>query len=131
MTAGPTRSSLLRDDRGTATAETAVVLPVVVALVLLLVLVAVGGGMRVGLESAARSAARELARGEDEAAAVGAARAVGGPEVRVSVSRSGPWVTVRTERTLRAGGGLLTGARVTLTGSATARLEPQLLRGGP
>ena len=72
------RSSLLGDDRGSATAETAIVLPVVVVMVMVLLLTGVGLGSQVRLESAARGAARELARGEDSAAAVEVARRIGG-----------------------------------------------------
>ena len=124
------RSSLLGDDRGSATAETAIVLPVVVAMVMVLMLTGLGLGAQLGLESAARGAARELARGEDPAAAVAVARQIGGEGTEVTTSIDGPWVRVRVQRTLEAPAGPLLGARWTLSAEAEARREPQLLDGG-
>src|SRR5690606_35957890 len=72
------RSSRLRDDRGSATAETAIVLPVVVVMVVVVLLTGAGLGAQLRLEGAARGAARELARGEDPAAAVAVAERIGG-----------------------------------------------------
>lgn len=124
------RSSRLRDDRGSATAETAIVLPVVVAMVVVLLLAGTGLGAQVRLEGAARGAARELARGEDPGAAADVARRIGGEGTAVSVSGDGQWVRVETSRTLRAPTGLLAGASWTLTADAEARREPHLIEGG-
>lgn len=124
-------SRLVRDDRGSATAETAVVLPVVLVLVAVLAFLGLGIIEHVRVESAARVAARELARGEDTAAAITAARRVAGPGARVDVARTGPWVEVTVTRRIAAGRSVaLAGFGVTVTGTATARLEPQLLPGG-
>lgn len=120
-----------REDRGSASAETAIVLPVVLVLVMLLAVVGTGIGVQVRLESAARAAARELARGEDEAGAVAAAQRVGGPGTRVSIREDGAWVEVRVERVLRpAARGPLSGMALTLSGSAQARREPALVPAG-
>jgi len=124
------RSSRLRDDRGSATAETAIVLPVVVVMVMLLLVTGAGLGSQLRLESAARGAARELARGEETASAVDAAERIGGEGTSVAVSGTGPWVQVEVTRTLRAPTGALSGATWTLSADAEARLEPQLLEGG-
>jgi hypothetical protein len=124
------RSSSLRDDRGSATAETAIVLPVVVVMVVLVLLTGAGLGSQLRLESAARGAARELARGEEPAAAVAVAERIGGQGTEVTVSGSGPWVRVEVTRTLRAPAGALSGASWTLSADAEARREPQLLESG-
>lgn len=124
------RSSRLRDDRGSATAETAIVLPGVVAMVVMLLLAGTGLGAQVRLEGAARGAARELARGEDPGTAADVARRIGGEGTAVSVSGGGQWVRVETSRTLRAPTGLLAGASWTLTADAEARREPHLIDGG-
>ncbi|MCS6712146.1 pilus assembly protein [Brachybacterium sp. EF45031] len=120
----------LREDRGTATAETAIVLPVVVVLCTVLLIVGAVLAQQVQVESAARAAARELARGESVASAEAAAHRIAGPDTRVSVSRSGPWVEVTTTRRWSAPPGVLHGLSGTLTGHASARLEPQLLPEG-
>ncbi|AXK46032.1 TadE family type IV pilus minor pilin [Brachybacterium saurashtrense] len=126
----PSRRSPLRDDRGSATAETAIVLPVVVVMVAILLLAGTGLSVQLRLESAARGAVRELARGEDEAAARAVARRTAGEEVQVEISADGAWVRVRTRRTLHAPDGPLAGAHWTLVADAEARREPQLLEGG-
>ncbi|MDN5820468.1 MAG: pilus assembly protein [Brachybacterium sp.] len=126
----PDRSSLRGDDRGSATAETAIVLPVVVVMVVVVLLTGVGLGGQLRLESAARGAARELARGEDTAAAVAVAQQIGGEGTEVTTSMEGNWVRVEVRRTLQAPAGPLLGARWTLSAEAEARREPQLLTGG-
>lgn len=132
MTTRHARSSLYRDDRGSATAETAIILPVLLVMVVLLAIVGAGLSSHVRAEGAARSAARELARGEDESAAAAAARLTACPDARVEVTRSDPWVRVRVTCTIHPlGAGPLAGAAFTAEGQATARLEPQLLQGSP
>jgi len=109
-----------------------VVLPVVVVLVVLLAVVGLGALEQVRLESGARAAARELARGESEGEAVASAHRTAGPAARIGVHRDGSWVRVEATRTLRPlSGGVLGGLSVTLRADAVARLEPQLLDGGP
>ena len=124
------RSSLLGDDRGSATAETAIVLPVVVVMVVVVLLTGAGLGTQIRLESAARGAARELARGEDPAAASAVAQRVGGEGTTVSISTGGEWARVEVSRTLQAPAGPLAGAIWELSADAEARLEPHLLSGG-
>ncbi|WP_114853559.1 TadE family type IV pilus minor pilin [Brachybacterium sp. YJGR34] len=124
------RSSRLRGDRGSATAETAIVLPVVVAMVVVVLLCGAGLAGQLRLESAARGAARELARGEDSATAVAVAQRIGGDGTAVEISGSGPWVRVEASRTLQAPAGVLSGASWRLSADAVARQEPHLLEGG-
>lgn len=124
------RSSRLRDDRGSATAETAIVLPVVVVMVVVVLLTGAGLGTQLRLESAARGAARELARGEEASAAIATAQRIGGEGTRVTISAEGAWVSVETSRTLQAPAGPLSGASWSVSADATARREPHLLEGG-
>ncbi|MGP9538526.1 TadE family type IV pilus minor pilin [Brachybacterium sp. AOP43-C2-M15] len=128
MTRSP-RSSRWRDDRGSATAETAIVLPVVVVMVVVVLLTGAGLSTQLRLESAARGAARELARGEDNAAAAVTAQRIGGDGTEISIAADGEWVRVETRRTLRAPAGALGGAVWTLSADAEARREPHLLGG--
>ena len=123
------RSSRLRDDRGSATAETAIVLPVVVVMVLVVLLTGAGLGTQVRLESAARGAAREMARGEDPAAATAVAQRIGGDGTTVEIAGGGEWVRVEVSRALHAPAGALSGASWELSADAEARLEPHLLSG--
>ena len=126
------RSSRLRDDRGSATAETAIVLPVVVVMVMVVLLTGAGLGTQLRLESAARGAAREMARGEDPSAATAVAQRIGGEGTAVEITTAGDWARVEVTRTLRAPAGSLSGASWDLSADAEARLEPHLLTGdGP
>ena len=118
----------LRDDRGAATAEAAVVMPLIAALAVVLIAVGIVWSQQLRVESAARTAAREAARGESVEAATAAARRVAGPEAAVELRRSGAWVDVEVRRQVTpAAGPLLGPLAVTVRGSATAHLEPQLL----
>src|SRR5699024_9094639 len=140
------RASHCWDDRGSATAETAIVLPVVVVMVLVVLLTGAGIGSQVRLENAAgagdgqqgrardggRAAAREMARGEEQSAAVATAQRVGGDGTSVHISGDGTWVQVEVTRTLRAGSGVLAGASWELSAEAQSRREPHLVDGqGP
>ncbi len=121
------RRGWLREDRGSATAETAIVLPAVVLMVLVLLVAGLGLTAQVRLESGARAAARELARGEDPATAVAVAERVAGDGVQVSITQDGEWVSVRVDTSITAPTGLLAGATWHLTADAQARREPHLV----
>ena len=123
------RSPWWHGDRGSATAETAIVLPVVVVMMVAILVTGTGIGTQVQLENAARGAARELARGEDAAAATAAAQEIGGPGTRVSIRVEGDWVHVEVTRSLQLDAGILSGARWELSADASARREPHLLEG--
>lgn len=123
------RSPRLRGDRGSATAETAIVLPVVVVMVVVILVTGAGIGSQVQLENAARGAARELARGEDASAATATAQEISGPGTQVSIRSEGDWVHVQVTRTLQLDAGILAGASWELSADASARREPHLLEG--
>lgn len=94
-------------DRGAATAELVAVLPVLVALVLAMVWLLSLGVAQVRTVDAAREAARALARGDDEAGAVGRGEQVGPAGTAITVSRSAGEVRVRAAANVRGPGGLL------------------------
>ncbi|WP_454296282.1 TadE family type IV pilus minor pilin [Salana multivorans] len=84
-------SARARDaERGSATAELAVVLPGVVVVLLAVLLAGVVGAAQVSCQDAARVVARAEAIGES-----GSGRSVDG---NVSISREGDWVHVEVRR---------------------------------
>lgn len=86
--------SIRRDDRGSVTAEFAVVLPAVVLVLVLGAAVLGACGRQVRLQDAAADAARLVARGEADGRAVGAvADAV--PGATTSIDRRGDLVCVQ------------------------------------
>jgi hypothetical protein len=70
-------------DRGSVTAELAVVMPAVVLVIVLAVASLSAAGRQVRLEQATAQAARLAARGEDDAAARAAVAAAGGVALRI------------------------------------------------
>jgi Flp pilus assembly protein TadG len=82
------------EERGSVTAEAALVLPVVAAFALALVWLVTVALAHVRVVDAARDAAREIARGGDPAAAQAQARATAGQGVTMVVDRSGQDATV-------------------------------------
>ncbi|WP_394160939.1 TadE family type IV pilus minor pilin [Galactobacter valiniphilus] len=107
-------------ERGSVTAEFAVVLPVVLLALLSIVAVGVLGAATVRVQQAAGAVAREAARGGPTERAASFA----GDGAAVSVQRSGEWaqVTVTSEVPLW---GLL-GPSITVSGEAAARVEAGL-----
>ena len=98
-----------RDERGAATAELAMVLPLLVVLTIALVwLLAVGAG-QVRAVDAARETARALARGDDQASAVERGLRVAPPGSRMQVSRGDGQVRVVVTGRIEGPGGLLAG----------------------
>lgn len=89
------------------TAEAAAVLPLLCAVALAMVWLICVGVTQVRVVDAARDAARAIARGEDEAAAVAAARRTAGGAASVEVSRSDGLVSVRVSEAASAPGWLL------------------------
>ena len=85
------RAAALRDDRGMATAELAVVLPALVLVAALVVWTLMAAAAHLRCVDAARAAARELARGESVQAVrdLGARRAPDGATVRVAAQGGG------------------------------------------
>src|SRR5690625_7501102 len=119
------RASYCWDDRGSATAETAIVLPVVVVMVLVVLLTGAGIGGQVRLENAARAAAREMARGEEQSAAGATAQRAGGDGTSVHSSGDVTWARVEATRTLRAGSGVHAGTSGALRVEAQTRLTAE------
>lgn len=95
-----------RDQRGAATAELALGIPVLVSLTIGLVWLLTIGVAQVRMVDAAREAARAGARGDSEVAAVARGRQVA-PGARVSVSTSGGEVMASASDLVAPPGGIL------------------------
>jgi TadE-like protein len=104
------RCVLRRGDRGSATAETAVVLPSLVLVLLLAVWAVMVAVAQLRCVDAASTGARALARNEPAAMVIAAAQAAGPPGARVRLARADDTVTVTVD------------AEVTWPGSALSRL---------
>src|SRR3954470_10985683 len=96
----------VRDARGAATAELAMVLPLLVAVALGLVWLLCVGAAQVRTVDAARETARALARGDDEAAAIGRGVEVAPEGSRVAASGGGGEVGVTVTGRVAGPGGL-------------------------
>jgi len=95
--AGKTRVARRRSgDRGSVTAETAIVMPAIVAVLAMLLAGAAAGSTQLQLEKAAQTAARQLARGETAAVAASAVRRIAGSGATLASGNAGGWITVRT-----------------------------------
>jgi Flp pilus assembly protein TadG len=114
-----------RDDRGSATAEAAVVLPAVVVVLALMVWGIGVAGAQLRCIDAARAAARAAARGESAGATVAAARDIAPADAHVGVRREGERVSVVVTATVRPPGPVLSrlGA-IAVRGWATGAAEP-------
>lgn len=123
-TATPSRGG--RGQRGAVTAEAAVVLPVLVAVTLGLVWLIGVAVAQVRVVDAARETARAAARGETDAVAGAAGRAVAPGSAVVVIRRDGDVVRVETTAEVKGPGGLfrfLPG--VAVRSRAVARVEPE------
>ena len=96
----------VKDARGAATAELAMVLPLLVAIALGLVWLLAVGAAQVRAVDAARETARALARGEDQASAVERGLAVAPDGSRMAVSRGAGEVRVSVTGRVEGPGGL-------------------------
>jgi hypothetical protein len=113
-----------RDERGAATAELAMVLPLLVAVTVSLVWLLAVAAAQVRTVDAARETARALARGDDQAGSVARGLAVAPPGSRIAVSRGDGEVSVTVTGTVRGPGGLLSGLPAPrLTATAVAADE--------
>ena len=94
------RSTSWRRQRGSVTAEAAIVLPLVAGVALCLMWMISVGIAQVEVVDAARDAARAVARGDDTGHAAAAARATApsGAEVAISTSGDSAIVTVPARR---------------------------------
>lgn len=114
-----------RDERGAATAELAMVLPMLLAVTAGLLWLLVLGLEQMRATDAAREAARALARGEDRGTALALAARIGPPGSRVSVDQAAGLVTVTVRAAVEGPGGLLAALPgAGLEATATAALEP-------
>ena len=114
----------LRGQRGTVTAEAAIVLPLVAAFALALVWLVSLGIAQVRAVDAARDAARALARGDDESAAVSAAERTAPDGSTVTTRRADDTVTVMVESRQRLPGWLLVPLpTVTVSADSTVQAE--------
>ena len=93
-----------RDDRGTATAELAVVLPAVVLLAASGVWAVAAAAAQLRCVDAAGTGARALARGESTAAVSRAVAEVAPAGADVSISRTGELAVVEVRMTVRLPG---------------------------
>jgi Flp pilus assembly protein TadG len=115
-----------RDQRGAATAELAMAVPLLVALTVGLVWLLSVGLAQIRMVDAAREAARAAARGETTAQAEAQAQEVAPVGTRVELSTAGDQVTVTVTGSSRPPGGLLGFLpAVTLQAQAVTAVEDQ------
>lgn len=94
------------DERGAATAELALGLPLLIGVAIGLVWLLAAGAAQVQVIDASREAARALARGDDQASAVEVARRVAPEGAAVEVGLEGRRVVVSTSAKVQGPGGL-------------------------
>jgi Flp pilus assembly protein TadG len=99
-------STRARVERGAATAELAMVLPLLMAVSLGLVWLLVLGAAQVRVVDAARETARALARGDDATAAVERGLRVAPDGSDIAIERGGGQVTVTVTGRVEGPGGL-------------------------
>lgn len=99
-------------ERGSATAELAVVLPGVVVILVAVLLAGVVGATQVACQDAARVVARAVALGDEVAASTVASG-------EITIARDGDWVHVQVSEEV----GVL-GLAISLTGRASVLAEP-------
>ncbi|WP_199224421.1 TadE family type IV pilus minor pilin [Serinibacter arcticus] len=110
-------------ERGSATAELAVVLPAIVVVLLVLLLAASAGTAALACADAARVGARSASLGLSAGEVRADATRVAGEGARIAVTEDGEWVHVTVTRDVRLGGSAI-GGTVTVSGQASARREP-------
>jgi Flp pilus assembly protein TadG len=96
-----------RTDRGSVTAETAVVLPLLAAVTVALVWVVSLAATQVRVVDAARETARAAARDESRTRAIELGRRVAPPSSRITVQDLGESVAVDVVAVVRGPGGVL------------------------
>lgn len=98
-----------RAERGAATAELALVLPLLVSLTVGLIWLLAVGAAQIRAVDAARETARAIARGDSEGDAVARGRRVAPEGSRIAVSTRGGQVVVRVSGRVEGPGGVLGG----------------------
>lgn len=112
----------LRRERGSVTAEAALVLPVLVLLLTVAVGVVAAVTSQLRCVDAAREAARAVARGESAQSAIELASTAAPGGARISVASDAERIVVTVSADVPIGGGLL--PAVTVRAQAVARPEP-------
>lgn len=107
--------------KGSSTAEVAVLLPAVAILLAVVAGAGAVGGEQVRIQQAASAAARELARGSDPGEAVGTAQRIAGVRISVDCGQDGGYGHV----VVRSGVNLPMLGEVRLRAEARARTELQ------
>jgi hypothetical protein len=119
------RSATRPGERGAATAELALGLPLLLAITVGLAWLLAVGTAQVRVVDAARETARAAARGDAAGAAVERGRRVAPPGSRVTVATSGDEVTARVAGEVAGPGGLFEFLpAVTVHATAVAAREP-------
>ncbi|WP_313814106.1 TadE family type IV pilus minor pilin [Glutamicibacter sp.] len=90
----------LNDDRGSSTAEFAVLLPSIALMVSLLLCFGVLGMQQIRVQQAAGAMARELARGEDTGTARASGARLAGEGASFSLSTGGEYSTVTVAKSI-------------------------------
>lgn len=108
-------------ERGSVTAEVAVVLPALVVLLALLLGTAHVGTVELRLEEAARAGAREAMRGESSGTVQQTVQRLAGPTARVRVATDSGWTTV--EVTAQIEGPVVDLMGIELTATASGKEE--------
>ncbi len=117
-------ASRAREDKGAATAELALGIPLLVALTVGLVWMLALGAAQVRVIDASREAARAVARGDDVTAAEAVALRIAPGHARVSIEVGDSQVVVTTSARVSGPGGLLASLPgVTVTADAVALVE--------
>ncbi len=89
------------DDKGSSTAEFAVLLPAVALMLSLLLCLGTLGIQQIQVQQAAGAMARELARGEDQATARSSGVRLAGDKASFSISQGGGFAKATVRKTVR------------------------------
>lgn len=113
-------------ERGSVTAETAVVLPALLLVLAVVLWVAAAALAQVRCVDAARAGARALARGEQQGTARSMAAQAAPAQAQVSLGRRGDLVRVEVSARVRPLGGVLSGLpALAVRAEAIAAAEPE------
>lgn len=120
----------LKSSRGTATAETAMMLVVVMVLVGFLLAIGTTGLKQLQLNEATRTIAREVMRGDDPALAIETAIALAGPNSSFEISYQGDFVVVKGQKQvgLNPNSSGFLSFNLNLSCTFRTKVEPHLVR---
>lgn len=114
------RRHLARRDRGSVTAEFAVLMPAILIVIVMVVVVGLVGAAHVRNHDAARQAVRLSAVGEPAADVRRTAATIAGADASVTLTREGEWVSVTVSRQPALPGGWTLPFRLSATAYARA-----------